>query len=35
MLPPSMLLERLASENVYAQLCEAAMHAFAAEDEHA
>ena len=27
------LLERLASEHVYAQLCEAAMHAFAAENE--
>jgi F-type H+-transporting ATPase subunit gamma len=28
-----MLLERLASEYVYAQLCEAAMYAFAAENE--
>jgi alternate F1F0 ATPase F1 subunit epsilon len=27
------VLERLASEYVYAQLCEAAMHAFAAENE--
>jgi F-type H+-transporting ATPase subunit gamma len=32
-LAPSMLLERLASEYVYAQLCEAAMHAYAAENE--
>jgi F-type H+-transporting ATPase subunit gamma len=32
-LAPSMLLERLASEYVYAQLCEAAMHSFAAENE--
>lgn len=32
-LAPWMLLERLASEYVYAQLCEAAMHAFAAENE--
>jgi F-type H+-transporting ATPase subunit gamma len=32
-LAPSMLLERLAGEYVYAQLCEAAMHAFAAENE--
>jgi F-type H+-transporting ATPase subunit gamma len=30
---PSVLLERLASEYVYAQLCEAAMYAFAAENE--
>lgn len=28
-----MLLEHLAAEYVYAQLCEAAMHAFAAENE--
>ena len=33
MLAPSALLERLAAEYVYAQLCEAAMHAFAAENE--
>ena len=32
-LAPSLLLERLATEYVYAQLCEAAMHAFAAENE--
>ena len=32
-LPPALLLERLAEEYVYAQLCEAAMHAFAAENE--
>ena len=32
-LPPAELLERLAEEYVYAQLCEAAMHAFAAENE--
>jgi F-type H+-transporting ATPase subunit gamma len=32
-LAPPVLLERLASEYVYAQLCEAAMHAFAAENE--
>jgi F-type H+-transporting ATPase subunit gamma len=32
-LAPQMLLERLAAEYVYAQLCEAAMHAFAAENE--
>lgn len=32
-LAPPMLLERLAAEYVYAQLCEAAMHAFAAENE--
>ena len=32
-LAPWMLLERLASEYVYAQLCEAAMHAFIAEHE--
>jgi F-type H+-transporting ATPase subunit gamma len=32
-LPPAALLERLAAEYVYAQLCEAAMHAFAAENE--
>jgi ATP synthase len=32
-LAPWMLLERLASEYAYAQLCEAAMHAFAAENE--
>jgi F-type H+-transporting ATPase subunit gamma len=32
-LVPSTLLERLATEYVYAELCEAAMHAFAAENE--
>jgi F-type H+-transporting ATPase subunit gamma len=32
-LAPDVLLERLAAEYVYAQLCEAAMHAFAAENE--
>jgi F-type H+-transporting ATPase subunit gamma len=32
-LPPELLLERLAAEYVYAQLCEAAMHAFVAENE--
>jgi F-type H+-transporting ATPase subunit gamma len=32
-LPPALLLERLAEEYVYAQLCQAAMHAFAAENE--
>jgi len=32
-LTPSNLLERLAAEYVYAELCEAAMHAFAAENE--
>jgi F-type H+-transporting ATPase subunit gamma len=32
-LAPPTLLERLADEYVYAQLCEAAMHAFAAENE--
>ncbi|WP_374576251.1 F0F1 ATP synthase subunit gamma [Phenylobacterium sp.] len=32
-LQPATLLERLATEYVYAQLCEAAMHAFAAENE--
>ena len=32
-LPPAELLEQLAQEYVYAQLCEAAMHAFAAENE--
>jgi F-type H+-transporting ATPase subunit gamma len=32
-LAPSALLERLAAEYVYAQLCEAALHAFAAENE--
>jgi F-type H+-transporting ATPase subunit gamma len=32
-LAPWLLLERLAAEYVYAQLCEAAMHAFAAENE--
>jgi F-type H+-transporting ATPase subunit gamma len=32
-LPPELLLERLAAEYVYAQLCEAAMHAFEAENE--
>ena len=32
-LAPQALLERLAAEYVYAQLCEAAMHAFEAENE--
>jgi len=32
-LTPELLLERLAAEYVYAQLCEAAMHAFEAESE--
>ena len=32
-LPPEVLLERLAAEYVYAELCEAAMHAFVAENE--
>lgn len=32
-LAPQLLLERLAAEYVYAQLCEAAMHAFVAENE--
>jgi len=32
-LAPQLLLERLAVEYVYAQLCEAAMHAFEAENE--
>jgi F-type H+-transporting ATPase subunit gamma len=32
-LPPPILLERLAAEYVFAQLCEAAMHSFAAESE--
>jgi F-type H+-transporting ATPase subunit gamma len=32
-LPPRALLERLAQEYVYAQLCAAAIHAFAAENE--
>ena len=32
-LPPALLLERLAEEYVYASLCEAAMQAFAAENE--
>ncbi len=32
-LSPDALLERLAEEYVYAQLCEAALHAFAAENE--
>jgi F-type H+-transporting ATPase subunit gamma len=32
-LAPAVLLERLAAEYVYAQVCEAAMHAFAAENE--
>ncbi len=32
-LAPDALLERLAEEYVYAQLCEAALHAFAAENE--
>lgn len=32
-LPAQLLLERLAAEYVYAQLCEAAMHAFVAEND--
>ncbi len=32
-LAPPILLERLTAEYVYAQLCEAAMHAFTAENE--
>jgi F-type H+-transporting ATPase subunit gamma len=32
-LEPELLLERLAAEYVYAQLCQAAMHAFEAENE--
>lgn len=32
-LAPNLLLERLAAEYIYAQLCAAAMHAFAAENE--
>lgn len=32
-LPPDFLLERLVEEYVYAQLCEAALHAFAAENQ--
>jgi F-type H+-transporting ATPase subunit gamma len=32
-LAPQMLLERLAAEYIYAQLCQAAMHAFVAENE--
>jgi F-type H+-transporting ATPase subunit gamma len=32
-LAPQLLLERLAVEYVYAQLCEAAMYAFEAENE--
>ena len=32
-LSPQLLLERLAAEYVYAQLCQAAMHAFEAENE--
>jgi F-type H+-transporting ATPase subunit gamma len=32
-LAPRLLLERLAAEYVYAQLCEAAMHAFVAEND--
>jgi F-type H+-transporting ATPase subunit gamma len=32
-LAPELLLERLADEYIYAQLCEAAMHAFEAENE--
>ena len=32
-LAPQLLLERLAAEYVYAQLCEAAMHSFEAENE--
>ncbi len=32
-LAPEVLLERLAAEYVYAQLCQAAMHAFVAENE--
>ncbi len=30
---PELLLERLAAEYVFAQLCEAALHAFEAENE--
>ncbi|MBS0517390.1 MAG: F0F1 ATP synthase subunit gamma [Proteobacteria bacterium] len=32
-LPPPILLERLAAEYIYAQLCQAAMHAFEAENQ--
>ncbi len=32
-LPPEVLLERLAAEYVYARLCEAAVHAFVAEND--
>ena len=32
-LPPALLLERLAEEYIYAQLCEAATEAFVAENE--
>jgi F-type H+-transporting ATPase subunit gamma len=32
-LAPELLLERLAAEYIYAQLCQAAMHAFVAENE--
>lgn len=32
-LAPELLLERLAAEYIYAQLCEAAMHAFVAEND--
>jgi F-type H+-transporting ATPase subunit gamma len=32
-LAPALLIERLAAEYVYAQLCQAVMHAFAAENE--
>ena len=32
-LPPEILLERLAAEYVFAQLCQAAVHAFEAENE--
>jgi F-type H+-transporting ATPase subunit gamma len=32
-LAPQLLLERLAAEYVYAQLCEAAMYAFEAEND--
>ena len=32
-LAPDLLLDQLAAEYVYAQLCEAAMHAFVAENE--
>ncbi len=32
-LPPALLVERLAAEYIYAQLCQAALHAFEAENE--